>query len=239
MFDVRIAPDPSLRTLLEKHPRIGQIQESPALATMEWDQGDWHRSLFVAHPEIPLHGVVELTDNNPLVCADAFSVPGPAATLAVLALGPLSDAGLIVERPTMLINVETDEEEVAHYLSPLGWDEGLTIGGEPTDLGGAIAATVICAIKTPPRLEDIDDLFDERYGRSFYVRLDDASDWHVNLVLGKPYAVYRLRVSPDDPHSLLTVQIMADRQGKCGAAQVVHAMNVMCGFEESLGCEDC
>jgi N-acetyl-gamma-glutamylphosphate reductase len=28
---------------------------------------------------------------------------------------------------------------------------------------------------------------------------------------------------------------MADRNGKCGAAQVVHAMNVMCGFEESLG----
>jgi N-acetyl-gamma-glutamylphosphate reductase len=28
---------------------------------------------------------------------------------------------------------------------------------------------------------------------------------------------------------------MADRDGKAGAAQVVHALNVMCGFEESLG----
>jgi N-acetyl-gamma-glutamylphosphate reductase len=35
--------------------------------------------------------------------------------------------------------------------------------------------------------------------------------------------------------SLLTVQVMIDRNGKGGAAQVVHAFNVMNGFEESLG----
>jgi hypothetical protein len=28
---------------------------------------------------------------------------------------------------------------------------------------------------------------------------------------------------------------MSDRDGKCGAAQFVHALNIMCGFEESLG----
>jgi N-acetyl-gamma-glutamylphosphate reductase len=28
---------------------------------------------------------------------------------------------------------------------------------------------------------------------------------------------------------------MADINGKIGAAQYVHMMNVMCGFEESLG----
>jgi N-acetyl-gamma-glutamylphosphate reductase len=28
---------------------------------------------------------------------------------------------------------------------------------------------------------------------------------------------------------------MADVDGKCGAGQVVYAMNVMCGFEECLG----
>jgi N-acetyl-gamma-glutamylphosphate reductase len=55
------------------------------------------------------------------------------------------------------------------------------------------------------------------------------------LVAGKPFSAYRLRVVPDEPNSLLTVRLLSDPLGKCGAAQVVHAMNVMCGFEESLG----
>jgi N-acetyl-gamma-glutamylphosphate reductase len=49
--------------------------------------------------------------------------------------------------------------------------------------------------------------------------------------------VYRLRVTPNDNASLLTIQVLADRDGKCGAAQVVHMMNVMAGFEETLGLE--
>ncbi|HWA82015.1 MAG TPA: hypothetical protein VG820_01175, partial [Fimbriimonadaceae bacterium] len=185
--------------------------------------------------DTPLRGLVELIDNNPLVCADEFSLPSPAATLALIALGPLAEAGLIVERPTMLVNVEAEEEEISAFLEPLGWADGLTVSSETVDLGGAVAATIICAVATPDRIEDLDDLFDERYGRSFFVRRDEASDWHVSLVLDRPYAVYRLRISPDMPYSLLTIQVMASREGKCGAAQVVHALNVMCGFEESLG----
>lgn len=200
-----------------------------------WSQGPWNRSISADRRDAPLRGIVELIDNNPMVCADEFSVPSPAATLGLISLGPLAAAGLIVERPTMLVNVETEEDELSAFLEPMGWSEGVTVAGEPTDLGGAVAATVICAVKTPDRMEDLDDLFDERYGRSFYVRHDEASEWHASLVIGKPHALYRLRISPDEPYSLLTVQTMASRQGKCGAAQIVHALNVMCGFEESLG----
>jgi hypothetical protein len=235
MFQVQVSADPALERLMREHPRVSSVVGGLVGPALRWTQNDWERQIFVGRPDVHLLGIVELTDNNPLVCADSFSVPGPAGTLACLALGPLAEAGLIVERPTMLVNVEAGEDEISPFLEPFGWTEGLTVGGEATDLGGVVAATISVAISTPERLQDLDDLFEERYGRSFFVRHDASSDWHVSLALGKPYAVYRLRIAPDEPHSLLTVQIMADRNGKCGAAQVVHAFNVMCGFEESLG----
>ena len=71
---------------------------------------------------------------------------------------------------------------------------------------------------------------------AFGVKLDSTAIT-LDTVRGKPFAVYRLRFAPDESKSLLTVQVMADSRGKCGAGQVVHALNVMCGFEESLGVE--
>src|SRR5262249_50204787 len=86
-------------------------------------------------------------------------------------------------------------------------------------------------------LEELDELYDEVYGRSFFVR-ESGGDWDTRQVASHPHAAYRLRVTPgDDGKHLLTVQVMADRDGKCGAAQVVHLMNVMCGLEETLGLE--
>jgi hypothetical protein len=235
MWDLQISPNPRLRRLLESHPRVTSIDEVASDSVVAWDQSGWKRAIFVGPREGALKGVVELTDNNPLVCADSFCLPTGAATLAALALGPLAEAGLIVERPTMLVNDEATEEEIGPFLADMGWTDGLTVEGGTNDLAGAIAATVICAVVTPDRLEDLDDLFDQRYERSFFVQREEISAWDVNLVIGKPYAVYRLRLAPDEPHSLLTIQIMADREGKCGASQIVHAFNVMCGFEESLG----
>ena len=238
MLDVQALADPALRNLLRRHPRIASVSDvSGDQPELSWIQGESERSIFMGRGSLHPRGVVELMDNNPMVCAESISLPTPAGTLAALALGPLAEAGLIVERPTMLVNVDEPEEVISPFLEILGWVQGLVVAGEPTDLGGAVAATIIAAVFTPKRLEDIDDLFEERYGRSFFVRRDEGSDWHVNEIIGKPYALYRLRIAPDEPHSLLTVQIMADRDGKCGAAQVVHAMNVMCGFEESLGIE--
>ncbi len=204
-------------------------------AELAWKDGERNREIYVGRPDVSPMGVVELTDNNPLVCADAFSVPSPASTLAVLAMGPLAEAGLIAERPVMLVNVDSDEDELAAFLATYGWRDGALTSYEPMDLSGVVAASVICSVPTPERLEDLDDLFEERYGRSFFVRRSDEEAWDTKMVAGKPHAAYRLRVSPDEPNSLLTIQIMADCNGKCGAGQIVHAMNVMCGFEESLG----
>jgi hypothetical protein len=235
MLDVTIAPDPVLKWILAQHPRVRSVREETMAPKIAWSQSEWRRSILSGRPDVELAGVVELADNNPLVCGDVFSVPDPASTLALLAIGPLAEAGLIVERPTLLINTPTSEEEIAPWLVGVGWTDGLTVAVEDADLASVIAATAITKIATPARLEDLDDLYDDRYGRSFFVQRDEESEWHVSLVLEKPFALYRLRVSEGDPHSLLTVQIIADRDGKCGAAQVVHAFNVMCGFEESLG----
>jgi hypothetical protein len=235
MLDLHISSDFHLLELLVNHPRVSSVNVESRAEQIVWSQGDWQRSLYAGRSDCELGGLVELTDNNPLVCADSFSVPDAASTLALVALGPLAEAGLIVERPTMLINIPAREEEISPWLEGVGWCDGLTVASEEAELGSVIAATAICKVSTPSRMEDLDDLFDERYGRSFFVRRDEESAWHVSLVMGKPHALYRLRVSAGDPHSLLTVQVMADEDGKCGAAQVVHAFNVMCGFEESLG----
>jgi N-acetyl-gamma-glutamylphosphate reductase len=223
-----------VRRLLAGHPKIGRVGESGE-SGIQFDLGGWRRAVLDGDPSAELKGLVELVDNNPLVCSDRFATPDPVSTLALISIGPLAQAGILAEAPTILTNAAQNGTAVEAFLETVGWQGGVDTHYEPEDLGGALAATVMCAIRTPEELSEIDDLFDERYSKSFYVRRDEDSEWHVSLALGKPFALYRLRISPGDSQSLLTVQVMADRQGKCGAAQMIHAMNVMCGFEESLG----
>lgn len=224
---------PAIRQRLKEHPRVQSVGSGDK--AMDWHQGDWHRTIRMGIRTAPLYGLLELMDNNPLVCADEFSVPSPAATIALIALGPLAAAGLIVEKPTMILNIPAEVAEIDEALSDLGWDGGLILTTEELSLGSVIAGTIMVEIETPPDIQDIDDIFEERYGKSFFVRKDEDSTWDPHLVEGLPYALYRLIIATDSPRSLLTIRVLADAAGKCGAAQVVHAMNVMCGFEESLG----
>ncbi|HEY0866062.1 MAG TPA: hypothetical protein VGE01_01715 [Fimbriimonas sp.] len=236
MIDLAATNDPSLLALLAAHPRVAEVCQGSA--PLEFRTGGWHRRIAVGDATIEQHGLVELMDNNPIVCADAMSVPSPAATLALIALGPLAAAGLILEPPAFQTNAPGGEAAIGDFLASAGWPGGVVLDHQEADLANVYAATAIAAIRTPEELDDIDDLYEERFGRSFFVRRDEQSDWHVNLVRHRPNAVYHLRVTPDEPACLLTVQVMADAKGKCGAAQMVHAMNVMCGFEESLGIPD-
>lgn len=237
MLDVQIRPDPGLAETLKRHPRVSTVTQKSIEGRMQWRQGGWERSITVGDRNTEPGGLIELIDNNPIVCADRFDLPYPGATLGLIALGPLAEAGLIADEPAVVLNVPCDGDELGAYLTRLGWPSGVSVHVDPVDLRGVAAVTAVCAIRTPERLDDLDDLYDERYGRSLFVRRDETSEWDVGLVKGKPFALYRLRVSPDDPSSLLSVKVMADLDGKCGAAQVVHAFNLMCGFEESLGLE--
>jgi N-acetyl-gamma-glutamylphosphate reductase len=183
----------------------------------------------------PLFGLIELTDNNPIVCADVFSVPGPAETLLLLALGPLCRAGLLLEPPVFVTNVPCQEESLSPWLAPLGWSEGIDLHEEAHDMGSVLAGSGIAAIFEPDSLSDIDDLYDECFGRSFFVRRSNPRDWSPEVVRGHPFAAYDISISSDGETALVSVRVLADAAGKCGAAQLVHAFNVMNGFEESLG----
>jgi N-acetyl-gamma-glutamylphosphate reductase len=193
------------------------------------------REVLVAASEAEVYGLVELVDNNPLVCAEVASVPSAAGTLALIALGPLASAGILVEPPTFLVSIPAVETDIQAALATEHWQQGATVHVEVKDLDGVAAATAMAVIATPDDLSEIDDLYEERFARSFFVEREEHLPWDPALVRQTPRAVYKLAITPDAPHSLMTINVMADLEGKCGACQIVHAMNVMCGFEEGLG----
>ncbi len=178
-------------------------------------------------------------DNNPMVCADAVSVPSPASTLALIALGPVAKAGLIAEPPSIVTDFEADPDEVGEWLSMEGWTSGAHLQVGPLASGAVLAVTAMMAVLPPADSGSIEDLYDECFGRSFFVRRWSGPGWEPNRADATPYAYFRLDFSPEQGSAslagLLSVRVAADRDGKCGAAQIVHAMNVMAGFEESLG----
>ena len=178
---------------------------------------------------------MELVDNNPIVCADVFSVPDPAATLLLMAAGPLCRAGLLIESPVFITNTPANEEELSRWLGLSGWNDGIDVHHEPHNMGSVLAGSCIASIPAPEEDSDLLDLYEEAFGRSFFVRRGSAREWGPELVRGTPFGVYDLSISEDGDAALVTVRVLADRHGKCGEAQTIHAFNVMNGFEESLG----
>ncbi len=234
MIDVARSGDHAILQLLERHPQVGLVERS-AHPGIWFRQGEREREVLQGASQTELYGLVEFMDNNPLVCANRMSVPTPVGILAAIALGPIIDAGLLLEPPTGLASQDDDVAATDQLLARMGSPVGVVFHANPVDLRGAVAATVIAAIQTPERLEDIDDLYNERFGRSFFVHRHEEGDWDVQRVKGGQNALYRLRIARDEPASLLTIQTMADGLGKCGAGALIHAMNVMAGMEESLG----
>lgn len=229
-------PDPLLKLLLQHT----QVKLDPNLVpipdhALTFTENSEVRGILVGESNHPLHGLVEIMDNNPLVCAQTMSVPSPSATLALIAIAPLLRAGLINDEPVFQSNMSAPEDELIadHNIEPLlyepVWDE------VDLDTKGIAALNALVPV-LPSRRDDIADLYHEAYGRSFFVRLIQAGDWDTSLVAGTQIAALRVADDADDPQTeLVRIRVMAEPNGKCGAGQVVHAMNVMCGFEEHLG----
>lgn len=236
MIQVVQPQDSILQILLKAHPEVEMISSPSEAEILQFKNGDWERIIFMSGQSATIQGLVELIDNNPMVCADQFSLPTPTATLTTIALGPLVRAGLILTDPAIHLAAPPEEpQDILNQIEILGYQGGATIGIEEADFTNVLVANVMVEIPKLDDLNDIDALFDEAYSRSFYIRRFDEDDWDTKLVHQKPWAAYRLRLTPGETNDLLTIQVMADKNGKVGAAQVVHAFNVMCGFEETLG----
>ena len=223
--------DPVIGELLAKHPEVSSVFET-SYGGIEFVT---NRLRHISFAGGEVGGVVELMDNNPLVCADDAWVPSAGGVLSVLALGPLLEAGLVVEPPAILLSFEDDEAEIARALATVAYTGGFALNCENHDLRTVRGAYCIAKISNPSRFDEIDDIYDERYGRSFFVRRTEDEQWVKELVEGKPWASYRLELTEGETESLLAIHIMADINGKAGAGQFIHTMNIMCGFEESLG----
>lgn len=234
MIDVCLAPNPALRECLRRHPEARFVGETEN-ALMVWQGAETARRILDSEPSADVAGLIELMDNNPLVCASNASVPDAASTLALIAFGPAIRGGLMVDTPVLACSFEGGSDRVLEFLALEGWTEGCSIHCEPFDSGSVLAAKAMVEIDTTRELEDVLVLYDEAFGRSFFVRRDQSSKWSPSLVERTPYAFFRIEIDRDQRASLLKIQVIADRDGKCGAAQVIHMFNVMNGFEETLG----
>lgn len=219
--------DPTIAALLRNHPLIEFSEGDSALT---FGNG---RSVVVGEAEIG--GLPELMDNNPLVCAQSAWAPSPEGTLALIALGPIIEAGLVVEDPAIILSFEGDGHEILRALDTVQWSGEITLQCENHDLGSVRGIYALAKIATPENLDEIDEIYAERYSRSFFVREATEEDWKTELVAGQPFAAYRLEITEGQPHSILSIHVMGDVNGKLGAAQMVHMMNIMSGLEESIG----
>jgi hypothetical protein len=220
---------------LERHPRIAFSDDLCESAGVIFEKAERQREVGVGRDDWAEFGLLELMDNNPLICADKMSIPTLAASLSLIVLGPILLSGLVMESPSFVTNLTTDEDEIATALRTTGWDEGVTVRTEPEVAPEIAMATGIAVIQNVSDPEEIAELYEERFGTSALIRQATEGDWIQALVATKPLAIYRISLATDQPTSLLSVRVIWDRSGVFHAAQIVNAMNVMLGFEDTLG----
>ena len=231
MVTVRAFGHPRLKELLDSHPLVllssFEEHDKPKL------EFETNRSRIAYHgrPDLELYGLTELMDNNPLVCADAASVTGPEATLALIGLGPLAKAELLVGQPAIAFNFATRHpEEVDAALATEGWKGGAAIASSDEE-PSVLRAECIAEITLPGSSEDVWALYEECFGRSFFVRESSAPPTENDA-----HATYTIHLEEHgDGTALAKIVVASAREGKCGSGGLVHIFNVMAGYEESLG----
>ena len=82
---------PAIRELLNQHPQVGLVSEGNEW--LEFEVGSWNRKISI-YENCGSKGVLELIDNNPLLCADEFVLTGKTQLLSTLARAPLDRVAL-------------------------------------------------------------------------------------------------------------------------------------------------
>lgn len=225
-----------LERLLNQHPfvKLTAFQVAPKIS-IQFERNGWERTITQGIPkEDEPYGLIEVMDNNPLVCADHVGLPGPAATLALIAFAPLIRAGVLNDVPAIAFSFEDDFTETEQALKRENWQSGVAITGESQPIQGRLVATAICQLEPNCSVNEIDEIYKEAYHSKIYVKRQDNLEGRT--AEGKPEAFFKLSYpEPNNVHKVLRVDTVADADGKCGSAQAVHILNIMAGFEETLG----
>lgn len=153
------AANRTLLALLQGHPGVVVEAGTPDGVMMAWEQAGRDRSIVAGPAEVS--GLIETIDNNPLVCADSYSLPSPAETLRMVASAPLERSGLCAA---------TAEAGGDVYM--------------PDGEAGGGTLDYRCTIETVPHAtgQDVAEAYSEAYARSLYVRLADEDP------AGRPWA---------------------------------------------------
>lgn len=222
-----------LNSLLDRHPKLKIA--SQLRSDLQFSIGSWQRAIKINDSVSRPAGLLESMDNNPIVCADVVNVPGAGETLLLIALVPLIKASFLLEPPVYVSTDPISEPAMQCFLEEFRHDFDLEVMTEGIGERDLVAGALIAKVPNGLEISVFEGLFDEIYGRSFFVRRTPEGVWDESHVLGTPIAMYQLGLERDEQTTLLKVRVMADRDGKCGAAQVLQFLNVMCGFEEDLG----
>lgn len=216
------------------HVEVSSFCES-AVSRMDWKQGNWSRVAHVGKPDLgENYGLIELMDNNPLVCADRASTPGAEATLALIATGPLLRADLLTGNANLHYSGEGDFEETTIALRRQSSTFAPQFSCEQGFANNVAQISARLEVK-PTTKGDLIELFEEAYGRSFFVKHLPGEEFKTSVPIHTPNAIYSLEIPDSITVETLFVHVKADINGKCGAAQLVHLYNIMSGNEESLG----
>lgn len=224
----------TLRALLERHPGVdlGVWVPSDRLGMRFLEGGMEREVLQGCVASDGTYGLIELMDNNPLVCAKHGSIPGALATLGLTCLGPLARAEMLAGTPNVAPSFEDDGAELAAALQLEGFSGAVQVTPSTGERRGLLS--VRCTVPLRSRsLAEVEELFSELYGRSFFLR--PAKVLADNQILGTPFATYSFDAALLESQGVLEIRAAADADGKCGAAQMVHMFNVMAGYEEDLG----
>jgi len=214
--------NPRIVSLLNRHSEIDAVELEPPEdgSLLSFVQGDWSREIVENRSGLHPRGLLELIDNNPLICADHFSLPRADFVALLIAVGPAMQNGMIANLSSIESNSFTFVENNDVFASELGWRLSPSVALIPTQ---DPAFTITGILKPEVTHGDFLSLYIERYSRSPLIHFYETSQNGYLVKIGLP------------SENTVCVTVYCNNPQLCFADYVVFAMNVMCGYEDSLG----
>lgn len=226
MITIQSSGDPKFEELIQNHPRFDYREGLPD--RIEFDS----RMILLSGDPVEPFGLIELMDNNPLVCANVASLPPSDATLMLMALGPMFRAGLPIEPPVFRTTAPKSSSSLTKWLDT---PNEIPVDYESVEPSDWLFGHAICLVKNVVDWREIDNLYADSYDRTFYVSVVPDIRTEVKKNQFSPNGFVQLTMTPGEDESLISIHVAGHKNGKCGACQKLQMLNIMCGLEEFLG----